>query len=669
MTSERELTITLITNSEGYEKILKHINDNYLADIIYENNVRYNTRKISERERLQHKYLSDDNINEDIVASKFYRVVMQNTNHEPIPFTEMERYTIPEKYYYNNNNNNNNNHTINHELNDDTVMMWTTPTSTNTRFQTKTVVEDSFELIPYTLSVSSSAAATAASSPLEDSKEILVGCTWKYSIEEDLTEEEFASTVFCNINDIDGSYVPVFGQQRCCVYNIRDTNIRLSVGKAFQFGGVQVGRRCMDPYYYVEWEMELCDSNSSSTKQNSLKDMRQFVRNAFDVFPHDILYKIIKGARDVCVGPENRVVEVLDDYPRHFTHDFEKFRSKVRLNKKITTESCEIETDNVFLAPKWNGIRGIAIWENDILLTKSVNGFGEYYLPSYCLQRLIVQVELFIKDDDNNNNKPYAFIVTEIFGTSLCTRNQLYGYFLRNVSQQYHFSRDQCNMTDTFGALCPRYSLELLMKFHMRNPARFTCYRKCTRFIDIVNWFFMKKKLPSIKTSSASSSYALSAANHSVPPADVWCSLPTDGVLAITIYDDGKNSLYAKLKTSHTIELAYDVNRITLCTYEKDTDLLKCNVKVCGIDNSGNLRWYATRIDSRILILEFEILPNDVCNGYECAQPENEEQQLLRLLQRVTLKFVKIRYDKFIADTNRKILDILQNYFVYSSNK
>lgn len=665
MNNEVETTITLITNPDGFYYVAKYIEDKYNANLIYETNIRYNDRMISERERLRQKHIDD----KDTSKSTFYRVVIKNTlPNTPIPFTEIEKYIIPEK-------------TITNECNGgESSLNGIVKTHTiDKQFQKKSLLDDSFDLIPYTLEISNTT---------DETNVTLIGCTWKSSMEEDITEQAFNMTVLSNINDTDGSFVPVFGQHRCCLYNIQNTGIRLSVGKAFEFGGVQEGRRPMNEYYYVEFEKEYNnnnnaddddDDNDNKNNKMSLRDIKKFVREALTVLPHDVLFKIIIGANDVCVGQENRIAELLDDYTRTFTYDFECFRRRIKMsrnNKKASifssSSSYDIVMNNVYLAPKWDGVRGIGVWEKNTIIIRTIRGLREFVLPSYCLQRLIVQVEMFI--NDNNDITQDRFIITEIFGTSLCTRKQTYGYFYKSIAKKYQFSRDQCNMSDTLAFLHPQCSLELMVLFHEKNPQYFTYYRKCDKIINLVNWFYMKKKVPRILPKSVipSSQFPLHI-------------LPTDGVLAIVLYDDGKHSLYTKLKNRHTIELAYDITKKTLHTYEQDVDVLRADINISGLEDTDKLLWYKTGIDSHIIVIEFELIAtnNIIINhddddeesasnieGQEYQQQQQQQrhythqERLYCLLRQVQLKFVKIRYDKFIADSNKKIMAILQNYFI-----
>lgn len=598
---EIELTVTLVTNPEGFSKIADYVSKKYPSKLVYETSIRYNDITVSENERLRRKYTCEENHE----YSSFYRVVISGEKTgDTIPFTEIEKYVIPENTVIRKGDNNGD------EPNDTVAPL--IESRVNRTFQKKTHLRDFCEIFPYTLSLTNLF-----------TKEILVACTWKHSKEKYLDENIFESIVLANINDTDGSFVPKFGQQRCCIYGIDDTDIRFSIGKAFEFGGVQEGRRPMNEFYYIEFEKELIDE--ADKRSCVLKKMRKFVKESLEMLPQDLLYNIMLGANDICVGEENRVAELLDDYNRIFTHDFEKIKSKIRYSSMPRTMK------NVYLAPKWDGIRGIGVWDKGRLIIRTRKALREFTLPSYCVQRLVVQVEMFINDDDMTLDN---FVVTEIFGVSLCGRKQLYGYFYKNASKQHHFHGNHFKLADTFTPLHPSHSMELIMKFHKKNPANFTHYSKCEKFRDLKKWFFSKKRIPL-------------QAHH----------LPTDGMLGIVVYDKGKSSMYVKLKNNHTIELEYDVVKQTLKTADNNRNLMTENIEILGIEDTKSLYWFNTCIDSTKVIVEFEIIVSDDINNSE----SDYEDELLNLLQKVKLRKTKIRYDKFIADTDNKIHSIVKN--------
>lgn len=581
--NESEFTLTILTNSNGFNKLSKYFLTKYKNQFCYETVIRYNNKATDRIDSFRNRN------DRKMLQNKTYRVLIQdNVVISPQVF---QKYVVPEqKGIYFSEKSTHHQHRI--------------------IFQEKTTLEKISDVVPFTL---------------ENDKIILIQCTWKNSIEKNIHKDEFQSIVLDNINDTDKSFVPSFGQTRACIYNVQKTDLRLSIGKGFNFGGTQEGRRPINQYYYLEFEQENVDKKCSKHPYS----MKQFVEKALNLIPSTILEYIITVQNKTTYMDYGRRLRDLfqQNYIRNFTHNFEKFTSK-------TISDTNNLLRNVYVAPKWNGIRGIGIWENDVVLIKTTRCLREFHVKSQCLQPLLVQVEMLIDPNDIIIND--QIVITEIMGVFICCKNQIYGFNqITDLPIKYNFHLPDTNATDhnTFSSLNPLYSMELISIFHRHDPLVFTYYKKWTNISILKDIVHMKTNW-----------------NFELPHHQI------DGYLAIVVYDEGKNSLYMKLKPQHTIELEYNFENKTLHTLNNNSDLLSLSDIQIENFNANELYWYNTCLDSNRIIVEFEIRPiNTLINTIP------KDSQMVFLLKFVKLVFKKIRYDKFTPDSDTKIKNILFN--------
>lgn len=569
---ESEFTITIPTDGEGFVAASTFFAEKYANDMFHETVIRYNSRSEDPVTTLKRGCNK---------RKHHYRVVMRD--RKPISPVDMKNFVIPEQ-----------------------APSSATAASTVIAYQEKETLDHISEIVPFTI---------------ETQKTIFVRCTWKYSKENNMSAADFHSTVLANVNDTDKSFVPSFGQQRVSVYNIHPMNIRFCIGKCFDFGGTQEGRRPTHDYYYLEFEREHIDLRVNFYSSA----MRQFVNRTLAALPAAVLETVFKHM-SIATYSNHLCRLSQEDYIRQFTYEFEKFLS--------TTYRAEGALQNVYLAPKWNGVRGIGVWSNNNLLVKTPRSLRSFTLPSYCLQPLVVQIELL---HDNITND--RCIITEIMGTFLYQKERLSEYYKTKYIPT-NFVSDKSN--NFIVRINPIYSMELIAKFHLENPAFFTYYRKLRCVNTLRALFYASDGIPCQIT---------------LPP---HC----DGILAICVYNEGRDSLYAKLKSYHTIELVYDINKKTLCSANEDMDFLSHphDVRIENFD-VNKVMWYNTCLDAKYIIVEFEI--------HRSSYTTIDDTDIVSLLKHVTLYFKNVRYDKFTADTNSKIRSILYNVVItqHTSNK
>lgn len=586
---ETEFTVTMITDGEGFESLSEYVSRKYVSKIRYETVIRYND-KISDRIENMRKFRAAPSTPEN-PSRKHYRVVIQNDG--PISPDLVESLVVPERYY-------DNRQRIVSDATQRGVQL--------INFQEKETLSRWSETVPFELAA--------------EGKEIFVSCSWKLAKETDLDGETFENEVLRNLNDTDKSFVPSFGQQRVCVYDVDGTRVRLSIGKGFDFGGTQEGRRPMNEYYYVEFESEI-------TRRPSPLAAREFASVALSLIPSSIIARVAIGAKRICVDSYARIHELLtEDYARPFTYDFRQFRARAFV------DGVTGRTKNVFIAPKWNGVRGIGAWEDDRIIVKTPRCLREFFLPSFCLQRLIVQVEMLTGESLVDDR----VVITEIMGVSLCTREQLYGFHRkRELSDStpgaIAGSNDVVKKRGTLSRIHPVYSMELVAKYQRRDCRHFTRYRNNVDINALADMFFSKR----------------SAFAENPEPR-------TDGYLAIVVYDEGRKSLYAKLKTLHTVELIYDLRKKTLESYEGDIDFLSRKDIAIESFDPDSLYWYDTGLDSEKIVVEFNVSPKD-----STTRRLGGTEDLSKLLGYVTLVYKGVRADKFVPDKNAKITNILLN--------
>lgn len=577
---EKEFTVTLLIDANDFADLSRYFSQTYKSNCCYETVIRYNGKAVDRIEKFKEE-------NEQIYSSikKGYRVILRNQT--PIEPELFERFVVPENY-------------------EGRSFCGIQATTTVCHYQQKETISQMSEVVPYVS---------------KDEKIFLISCTWKSSMEIDLDANTFEKTVIRNINDTDKSFVPSFGQCRYCVYDVSNTNVRMTIGKGFDLGGTQEGRRPINEYYYVEFEMEETTPSSSSNVKlhppTSL-EIKRFVYTALSLLPSSIIENIISGSKKTCVDADRRLHELLQDkYVRKFTHDFEKFRASL-----IIDETTKI-VKNLFIAPKWNGVRGIGVWDNDTVIVKTPKCLREFSLPSICFQRLIVQVEMLTTSFDRNLIDD-RIVITEIMGVSLCEKKQTYGR---------HKKLDWTSNVDppvTFAPLYPLYSMELIARFHKHNPRFFTHYRNGIREDALFRLFFNTLD-------------------------EKACLAQTDGYLAIALYDEGRQSLYAKIKCVHSIELLYDLSENTLKSHEGDFDFMSSdgNVRIDDFEPEKQ-RWYWTGLDSRTIIIEFNVYK---LNDIPCTLTDD----LSEMWRGVKLVYKKYRCDKFVPDCNTKIFSIINN--------
>lgn len=217
--NESEYTITLITNAKGFYTAATYFLEKYRNELCYETIICYNDKARNRIDNLKKKDTNE-------LSQKTYRTIIRNKT--PIPPNEFQRFVIPEQQI-------------------DKTQLFTT----DTIFQKKTTLQRNSEIVPFILN--------------NNNKAIIVQCTWKFSVEINMSEHEFRCLVLDNINYTDKSFVPSFGQTRACIYDVEQTGIRLSIGKGFSFGGIQEDRRPTNPYYYMEFEKEHKDEQYKSS--------------------------------------------------------------------------------------------------------------------------------------------------------------------------------------------------------------------------------------------------------------------------------------------------------------------------------------------------------------------------------------------------------------------
>lgn len=397
-------------------------------------------------------------------------------------------------------------------------------------------------------------------------------CVWRQTSDAepllDLAEREIISL----FNEYDGSGRPEKCWRRLCVSSFyRDAygklfTLRLSCGSSSKYRGMDRARCAGVDVYSVDIELEeknngddqrphFIDAASAKIwRQTCMKILRDFcewgnvdVVSAFrSNFPKTI------GLQDkfpILIGTFNRTIQSTPP-------------SDIVLNDK-----CHIR---VFAAPKWDGIKAVALWHNTemvVVVGDSILGRREF-VHSPFVRPVFVQLEIHRDDQRLHDARSARFVVTEILAVWQSPADNLIAAF-----RDFKFGPGEGNYNNSISST--RYDSDL------RDYATFVDADSSIHIINIVNLNrsvfgrhlftthvnvsppneggapFEKFK----RYDDVQNCIALALEAHTVR-ATKDLVLPTDGAVALCVVYLPDNSTSTqrcfKLKTEHTIELALD---------------------------------------------------------------------------------------------------------------
>jgi hypothetical protein len=470
---------------------------------------------------------------------------------------------------------------------------------------------------------------------------LFVDFTVKESIEYELPYDVFKTKVINQSSDADGSFRKIAGVDRKCWCVRYDAHIvRVSLGKRYSFAGTSIARSPNDVVYYVEFEIEY---DNKCPIKNEAQLINKCIADHFTI--HD-LTTIIKDGYNLTVKQTECLDTLFDTFSRNFVsiNDFKHYC--------CSSTNCS----QLYLAPKWDGIRGFGVWHGDAAIVYTTLGLRAWdKLPIISPQKILFQAEVFINNTVDGNDD---FIVTEIFGVAKQSINMLYSTFIR---QNMYSGRSvgaglyngtttaingQLPTTDvrcTYRLIKLKHSISVIASLHEICKSKFTSYIRDndgTLISQILNNEITVEQyhIPTtIKNCSSPSDKKEEEeedndGNHKkVLFEKSYIDKGCDGLIGICVSKDGNDGVYVKLKKYQTIELEYDILNPGKC---KSRDGTQYNV--LGLPSTYN--WSSNAYTQRFICLEARY--NNTDSGGN-------------------LEFIKWRFDKVRPDNDVKINKIM----------
>jgi hypothetical protein len=453
---------------------------------------------------------------------------------------------------------------------------------------------------------------------------LFVDFTVKESTEYQLPYDVFKTKVINQSSDADGSFRKIAGVDRKCWFIRYNTHIvRVSLGKRYSFAGTSIARSPNDVVYYVEFEIEY-------DNKTPIKNENQLINKCIaDHFTINDMTTIIKDGYNLTVKQAECLDTLFDTFSRNF----------VSINH--FKHCCSTNCSQLFLAPKWDGIRGFGVWCGDEAIVYTTLGVRTWNkLPIISPQKILFQAEVFINTVDGNDD----FIVTEIFGVAKQSINMLYSIFIR---QNMYSGRSvgaglyngtttsidgQLPTTDvrcTYHLIKLKHSISVISSLHEIDENKFTSYIRD-------NDGTLTSQILNNKTTVEK--YHIPTTIKNCSPADKEEEIlfgksciqkGCDGLLGICVSQEGNDGVYIKLKKYQTVELEYDILNPGKC---KSRDGTEYNVE--GLPASYN--WSNNAYMQRFICLE--------------ARYNTDK---------IKLEFIKWRFDKIRPDNDVKIKKIM----------
>lgn len=453
-----------------------------------------------------------------------------------------------------------------------------------------------------------------------DGQVVFVDYTVKKSTEYNISSNMFTTKVINQSNDTDGSFRNIAGVDRKCWFvNLNKYSVRISIGKRYSFAGTSIARSPNDTVYYIEFEIEYNETNA-------IKNVKKLITKCLETyFTINNLNIIIKNGYDLTIKQVERLDQMFDIFNRNF------------VSTDYFKNCCSNNCSQLFLAPKWDGVRGFGVWVGQEAIIYTNLGLRTWNnLPVISPQKILFQAEVFLNEVDYNDD----FIVTEIFGVAKQSINMLYSIFIR---QNMYSGRSvgaglyngtitavtgQLPCTDvrcTYITIKLEHSINVISTLRQKYTNRFTSYigdeNASNTISQILNNNFSIERYHIPTEIKPSKKFGES-----------FVQKGCDGLLGICVFQNGSDGVYIKFKIYQTIELEYDIlNYNGKCKSREGTEYI-----VDGLPTSYN--WSNNAYMKRYICLEARFYP-----------------------ETKKLEFIKWRFDKLHPDNDIKIKKIMSS--------
>lgn len=407
-------------------------------------------------------------------------------------------------------------------------------------------------------------------------------------------------------DELHGKYRKEFIVDRAVIYGrtLNGTRHRMAINKKCKFSGNGMFRQPDVPVYILEYEVEYPCATSIRDKRNVRMVCKRFLEMCTNYLsiPVEQLYDIIRSGQNNCLPESDLFISIMNTYKRRFV--------STRPPERFTNHG------DMYVCKKWDGVRAMGFWRGTGLLLYSGDfGFKHFTVPGVFAPDTIVQVEYF-RDTD-------TFVVTEIFAVTNIEMDTDFVYFARRAGNAvrlgeglYNGSNASIQLQDKREYLTctidPIDSIDCIQVLNKRYPEMFTTNYKLVRWpiIDRDGGDGIESLLRSDKF-----------ANYS------------DGILLKVFNQSNTDPVYYKLKSTHTVELLFNVKSQTFTSMEGTV--------------YNDMIVFTDDFQFKYLINKYTIRRQDVTMEFSVIKDR--------------LQFKCVRYDKIGPDGNRKIQNIITN--------
>src|SRR5436190_1364462 len=256
-----------------------------------------------------------------------------------------------------------------------------------------------------------------------------ITCTYKESSERSMTSDEWTKIV--TEDHTTGLFMRLYNKKRICFYedafDTKSPYTRVSIGKHSSYGGTLESRSTCDSLYYLEIELESKGQlNGDEVQQN----MHALTKLLFQLVPYDLVKMAMMAANTGAVQRE-RLDNIFDTFKRTF-RDYKRCASELREKAHLHDEL------NLFIMPKWNGVRATGLYYcKGYLTVKDACGRLTSFNTHLPFDNdMILQLEVVETERDMNssgiNVAGRFYVITELMAVLIKSKNTLFQVYGRN---------------------------------------------------------------------------------------------------------------------------------------------------------------------------------------------------------------------------------------------
>lgn len=233
---------------------------------------------------------------------------------------------------------------------------------------------------------------------MEKGRVIFLTGTYKESIETKLTSDEWKNVELGENHLVTDAPISVSNKHRELFYN-EDGQIklnyeysRISLGEYSIYGGTGESRIKCNSIYYLEIERENPKHIDHVVASNILIEL---TNNIIELIGYDLVAMSMKASHSCSVQKE-RIDCLFDMFKRDFKN-YDKCKNKIK--KGVLSKTLEL-----YVMPKWDGIRATGIYYDNNIIIKSLSGSIFTYKTDLPFDNdVILQLEIIDTDEKDYN--------------------------------------------------------------------------------------------------------------------------------------------------------------------------------------------------------------------------------------------------------------------------